>query len=288
MGWTVGDRVTHPARSEWGVGVVKEVRDTSTVRVWFERSGEKLLKDAPLERARGADAARQLRPPKSGTASQRRAGTKLARPRGPSIQDYRTVFIERFPKGFRDPNYVRTERAYKVEAGELLEELLSAKRFRALLRARKHDEICDHAQSIINATNLVFPNEKMRFSDGLRTATGRERFGVTLFELLYGNAPFQVRFEDFVGVLDHLDAAIWTVVTYFPFLAAPDKHMFLKPVVSKRMAAACGIELNYASSPNWRTYASLLLLCDRLEEELADLKPRDRIDLQSFLWCVAR
>jgi hypothetical protein len=64
--------------------------------------------------------------------------------------------------------------------------------------------------------------------------------------------------------------------------------MFLKPVATKRMAAACDVQLNYKSAPNILTYRSLLELSDRLAVELAELKPRDRIDLQSFIWCVAR
>ncbi len=85
-----------------------------------------------------------------------------------------------------------------------------------------------------------------------------------------------------------MGAGNWTTATYFPFIADPDNHMFLKPVATKRIAAACGVELNYRSELNSLTYQSLLRLADHLLEALADLKPKDLIDIQSFIWCVAR
>ena len=37
-------------------------------------------------------------------------------------------------------------------------------------------------------------------------------------------------------------------------------------------------------SPNWLTYSSLLELARILTTDLRDLKPRDMIDIQSFIW----
>jgi hypothetical protein len=36
------------------------------------------------------------------------------------------------------------------------------------------------------------------------------------------------------------DSAKWTVATYLPFLWQPEKHMFLKPEVTKDFAARVG------------------------------------------------
>lgn len=60
--------------------------------------------------------------------------------------------------------------------------------------------------------------------------------------------------------------------------------MFLKPNVTRRAASAYGFEFDYASGPNFRTYASLLAFAARVRKDLADLRPRDMIDLQSFIW----
>ncbi|MEP7132235.1 MAG: hypothetical protein ABI914_03660 [Acidobacteriota bacterium] len=40
----------------------------------------------------------------------------------------------------------------------------------------------------------------------------------------------------------------------------------------------------YKSAPNWETYQSLLNLAGEVRSDLKDLRPRDMMDLQSFLW----
>jgi hypothetical protein len=42
--------------------------------------------------------------------------------------------------------------------------------------------------------------------------------------------------------------------------------------------------LHYRSRPSWETYASLLALARTLRADQRDLRPRDMIDIQSFLW----
>jgi hypothetical protein len=84
------------------------------------------------------------------------------------------------------------------------------------------------------------------------------------------------------------DNAKWTVVTYLPFLWRPEEHMFLKPEVTKDFAARVGHR--FASDYEFRldvgVYDSLLDLASKTAHELADLQPRDRIDVQSFIWVV--
>ena len=54
---------------------------------------------------------------------------------------------------------------------------------------------------------------------------------------------------------------------------------------SMRAAArAYGFELPYASRPNWNTYRALLALAAQVGREQRELRPRDMIDIQSFLW----
>ena len=63
--------------------------------------------------------------------------------------------------------------------------------------------------------------------------------------------------------------------------------MFLKPEVTKTGAEICGFELNYRTEPNWLTYSKLLEFSQYLFKSLSELKPRDMIDVQSFIWCTA-
>jgi hypothetical protein len=84
------------------------------------------------------------------------------------------------------------------------------------------------------------------------------------------------------------DNAKWTVVTYLPFLWRPDRHMYLKPEVTKDFAARVGHRFaqDYGAKLEYPVYESLLDLTEKTAAELADLRPRDRIDVQSFIWVV--
>ena len=68
------------------------------------------------------------------------------------------------------------------------------------------------------------------------------------------------------------------------FIAQPDRHFFLKPLVTRRAPEAHGFELGYQSKPNWKTYSRLLEFAQTVRRDLCDLRPRDMIDIQSFLW----
>ena len=67
-------------------------------------------------------------------------------------------------------------------------------------------------------------------------------------------------------------------------------HMFLKPEVTKDFATRVGHRFanEYESALKIEIYDSLLDLARKTENELADLKPRDRIDVQSFIWVVGK
>ena len=56
------------------------------------------------------------------------------------------------------------------------------------------------------------------------------------------------------------------------------------PTVTRRAADAYGYEFSYQSRPNWETYSSLLAFAETVRNDLHDLRPRDMIDIQSFLW----
>jgi len=75
----------------------------------------------------------------------------------------------------------------------------------------------------------------------------------------------------------------WPIVTVFGFLATPDRHIFLTPNVTKIAAREYGFEFEYASRPQWKTYASLLAFAGKVRDDVRDLKPRDMIDIQSFI-----
>jgi hypothetical protein len=78
----------------------------------------------------------------------------------------------------------------------------------------------------------------------------------------------------------------WTTATIFPFIAQPDQHIFLKPNTMRSAARQYGFDFQYKSSPAWEIYANLLEFAETIRRDQSDLRPRDMIDLQSFIWVI--
>jgi hypothetical protein len=276
MTFAVGDRVGHPGRPEWGPGEILAVSGESKFTIYFALIGEKLLKDVALVRLTGPESSHPLLESRVLRSGKRGAKT-------PSILQLKESFLRQFPGGFEDTKYLKSERAYKVAASDLLKGTMASEELNPLLSAGDHAEVCRRALAVINRTNLVLQNEKMALHDGL-TGEGCALFSPALADLLYGSNSSRDRFERFSKMLEAVGAAKWTIATYFRFLAEPETQMFLKPEATKAAAAACGYELNYRPDLNWRTYETLLAFSAHLKEAIEDLRPRDMIDVQGFIW----
>lgn len=201
----------------------------------------------------------------------------------------RRKFLRWFPGGFHDEVYVEWERAYKWDAHERWRAELGADSLDALIRRGEHGEIARRAIRIEGRTNLLFSFEKMALRDAVRSEAGARRFATALRDLLHGPEELAERFERWCGALEGLPrrqtrVATWPLATVFGFLAQPKTHMFLKPNVTRRAARAWGFDFEYRSRPAWPVYAGLLSFARAVRHELRDLRPRDGIDVQSFLW----
>jgi hypothetical protein len=201
----------------------------------------------------------------------------------------RRRFLRYFPQGFRDEQYLSWEREYKAEAHTRWTTELSRRKFIQLLAAQQYLEIASEAMRIEARTNLLFSFEKMAVRDAVRTSKGARRFADGLYAWLHGRGSMQSRFDawcDAVAGLPRRQTRVltWPVVTVFGFLAQPDRHMFLKPNVTRLAASRYGFDFHYRSQPNWTTYSDLLELAATVQRDQRDLGPRDLIDVQSFLW----
>ncbi|MBV5327170.1 MAG: DUF3553 domain-containing protein [Chlorobium sp.] len=280
-----GDKIINPKAHEWGVGKVLELTTDDKARVFFLHAGEKLLslKHVTLDKV---DSSENMHPILDNPSLAERSKGKNHR----SLPDARSDFLRHFPKGFEDSEYFRHERNYKLEAHVLLQKLLGKEVLNNLIVSGEFTEVSRRAMQLVNKTNLISPFEKMAFSDGVKkTAENEKLLATSLYNLLYGVVPMQERFESFSTCLDALDAAKWTIATYFLFLAFPEEHMFLKPTVTQHAAELVKAVLNYKPELNWLTYKCLLEFSEYLKDELVsmDMPPRDMIDVQSFMWCIA-
>jgi hypothetical protein len=201
----------------------------------------------------------------------------------------RRRFLRFFPDGFRDETYLDWERGYKAEAHSRWDAELGRSQFQRLLKAGDFQEIATRAIRIESRTNLLFSFEKIALRDAVRTTLGSRTFTTGLYEFVHCRGSMPARFDEWCAVVGSLPrrqtrVLTWPVVTVFGFIAQPDRHMFLKPNVTRVAAAQYGVPFHYHSGPGWTTYCELLAIAARIRSDLSDLRPRDMIDLQSFLW----
>lgn len=230
------------------------------------------------------------------TDSRQRAERGEARPAGTGrdsagAERCRRKFLRFFPGGFQDEKYVEWERGYKWETHERWEEALGRDEFRGLLRRGEFAEIAGRAMRVEQRSrhSMIFSFEKMALRDAVREPEGARAFAEGLYDLLHGAGGMERRFERWVGTVGGLPrrqtrVLTWPLVTVFGFIAQPDVHFFLKPMVTRAAAREYGFDFRYKSRPSREVYAHLLEFAELVRQDLRDLRPRDMIDIQSFLW----
>lgn len=203
----------------------------------------------------------------------------------PSALKCRRKFLRIFPGGFYDETYVAWERDYKWNAHKAWEEALNELEFAALLKRRQYYEIAARAVKIEARTNLIFSFEKMALRDAVKTPGGARDFASGLYEWLYGDGDFD-RWVDAVAALPRRQTRVltWPIATVFGFIAQPRRHLFIKPNVMRAAAREYGFDYRYESRPSAKTYASAIDFAAQVRRDQRELRPRDMIDIQSFLW----
>ncbi len=280
MFYRKGDRVRHPIKEDWGLGKVLANSNGEKVDVFFVDAGEKtiLLKYVEPIKVKGEESNHGGLDNLKATAT----GVKYQR-----FSKLTESFLEAYPEGFDNEKFVGDERAQKEKARELAMDLLPKERFKELIDASDYAEITQRVLKILNATNLILPNERLSLKNGLQEERSQEMFAKALHELLYSEDDLKDRFERFSAVLGMINAGKWTLATYFLFVFYPEKHMFVKPKLMQQSADKCRFELNYKAQLNWQTYESVLSFAEYVSAELSELKPKDMMDVKDFIWHTA-
>jgi hypothetical protein len=270
--------VMHPKFVEWGVGKVLDNISGTTYSVYFTNIGYKKFnkKNNPLEEVNDeidTEIFDNLLIEKDSSFQ--------------TISDLEKNFLDNYENGFNGQKYKDRERNYKDEAHQLAIELLNKDTFQELINNKQFNEILLRSYKIINKTNLIFPNEKMAFKDGFVNDDLKEEFSNILFNLLYKEDNLKKYFEIWILFLKSINANKWTIASYFQFIFHPNKYMFIKPTITQEMAKISSYNISYTPELNWNTYDKVQKFADYLKERISNLKPKDMIDVQSYMWCVS-
>lgn len=204
----------------------------------------------------------------------------------------RRKFERYYPDGFTDETYLVAERSQKERAHFEWNLELAAPDFRKLLARGEFRAIADAAVRIESRSSLLFSFERMALRDAVKTPAGARLFATELYAFLYGPGATQRKFNDWLEALADLPQTrspvlTWPVATVFGFIARPDRHLLLKPRVTRKAAQAYGYALAYRPKPSWEGYKDLLTFAGVVRRDLdrkAGFKARDMIDLQAFMW----
>lgn len=280
MDYKKGERVKHPGMPEWGLGKVLEDSQDYKVRIFFTGNGRKTLSLKHVEPVKISGA--EARHPILDHLWIKEGGNDKYQ----NLEISKELFLRDYPEGFYDQAYLKGERNLKVAAHELTLSLFDPEQMETLLGQKDYEELSKRALKVVNATNLIFPNEKLALKNGLKDSKNRELFAESLYQLLYGKEAMEERFRAFARILETIKAAKWPTLSYFLFMVFPDKYIIIKPLVTQLAAEISAFEINYRPDLNWRTFQSVLDFSEYFRSELKDLKPRDMIDIQSFMWRI--
>jgi hypothetical protein len=188
----------------------------------------------------------------------------------------RKRFLSFFSQGFHGSDYVGQERAYKLKAKEKLE----------LTTPRSAAGALGHGEAVLAAyrdTNLLSPFEKTKLQRLLR---GEDADSFIQAAAAFAEDASKESLSSLRSILKPYDSAKWTVITYLPFLWRPEVHVFLKPMMITNFAERVGHRFAdvYSADLDISVYQSLLDLAAEVRANVADLEPRDMIDVQSFMW----
>ncbi len=194
-------------------------------------------------------------------------------------------FLQFMPGGFFGERYTAHdgERRYKVDAHRTLTALLPLDRATdatdadgtTLATAFKKDQLWMHMPSLQESARLR--EVLAKFGGAFLRAAAAFAHG----ELAAGIAGMRK------AIAPHRSLS-WPIATYLSFLWSPDTHMFLKPNVTRDFAERIGhhFAVDYDPEISGEVYRSLLGLADHTALGIAQLRPVDKIDVQSFIWAV--
>lgn len=293
-----GTIVQHTSKADWGLGKVVAVEGHNVHVFFLGRPGRDAVRIREDGSGKRLERAGQQSHPRLDSIPpfQKDGGVYSLSSARLTFDESLRLFLRRFPGGFEDEGYLGDrqdgERHYKWWAHETFERLFGNGQGLALLEVGDIPELTRRLLEVDKSNNLLHPNwDKAPLKDGLADDEAAATYFRALFAYLEAPAPDPERFEAYAEAIGRLPqpgspVLSWPVTTVFPYLANPERDMFLRPTEGKQAAELMAFELNYGPRPNWRTYRCLLTLARVMLDELRPHGARDLIDVQSFLWVI--
>lgn len=279
-----GTRVRHINRPEWGLGQLLEDPNRERIRVFFENAGEREFKTAFADRL----------VPERGAAAHSLLLDNLYLPEAGKSRPMTTIpeakirLQELFPGGLHGERMHGAERHFKDQLAAACRQWYEPSQLSAALGTGRETEVLDWAARLVKHPENIFPAvfEKVAFGNGVKAATRVREFAEAFVAWVTPELPNPTAFESFARELEHLGCAKWPIMTAYRFLLHPQTDVLIKPANLCNAAEVARFEISYRPSLNWLTYSRTMDFYRHVRQQIADLEPRDMIDVQNFIWCI--
>lgn len=278
-----GSRVRHATKTDWGIGQLLEDANSQNFHIFFEGAGEKFLA------ATAADKLIWV----SGGEAQSALLDNLYLPVGKSrpmhtITGAKARLLEIYPGGLHGSKMKEQERAYKDRLSALVREWYAAERLQSALTEGRCAEVVQLAHQLVKCreNNLPATFEKMAFANAVKDHARPKEFAEAFCAWVLPERPSQEAFDAFARELEHMACAKWPLLTAYRFLLHPEVDVLIKPTNLANAAEVARFEINYRPEPNWLTYCTVMKFYEYVRQQIADLHPKDMIDVQNFIWCI--
>lgn len=295
----------HPAKPEWGRGVLIAERDGKLILQWEDGAEHAVatafrdrLEVFALPKAEALEVSDRVRGHRSRRIkAQERDKAKAIRmkksppPPRATFDEQLRRFAGSYPGGFTDSEYVVTERGPQTGG-------IAVSRDAAMARAREvlsdaalaADGAFEAVQTFLAETKLLHPVEgAVRF----RSLAPEHRADLiaALRAVLHGTGDYAPRFDAYVTAFKFTDAGgeivrpTWPLTTVFQALLDPVAHVLVKPKLLQEQAAVLNLPVNYQPLPSGAVYEELRAVLRAVSERLraAGHAPRDLIDVAAFV-----
>lgn len=133
---------------------------------------------------------------------------------------------------------------------------------------------------------LTHRNPGTPFGNAVKGFTRSREFAEAFCTWVLPDQPQQQAFEAFAGELENMGCAKWPILTPYRFLLHPNVDVLIKPENLKHASELARLDINYRPELNWLTYTKVMEFYRHISVQIADLNPRDMIDVQNFIWCI--
>lgn len=292
----------HTLRHDWGLAALAYERGRQRAYQFEDGAVREFKVDSPLIRRvaaseRNSDVVRDLRHRLGVLEARRRQQSTMRRAvrrANHRLDAQLRVFGDMFPDGFRGPSWIVKRRGHGAKRR------LKRHRTPAVLGARQRldqlilDGIVAREEwgtvrqllvECLEATDLV---KKSHLSTLTRQrGAGVEELALSLRELLYGDGPFDRRFDRFALACkgSRPKEASWELVTAPLALIQPDDHVCVHPIAFATQAARLDMRHVVSDVPSAAQYRHWLAVAKGVMVACRDhrLNPADLLDVRDFI-----